>query len=317
MGGRNPMNALRADELAGIWPTIETPDVATRDDMAWSIPESLDSELPPVPAFDVELLPNALKPLVIDVSERMQTPPDFAAIVAVLSLAGVTNRRVRMQPKEHDVTWMEVPNLWGGIVAEPGMLKSPVIKAVTGPLAEIDALWRAEHSSAIAAYESEREELELRISAWKQQSTAAFKKNEEPPLKPDSSLAEPRLKRLIIGDGTPEKVHEILQANPAGVLMIRDELSGWYETMGKAGREGEREFYLSAWNGSTGHTIDRIGRGSIHVPACCISICGGIPPARLRAYLADVLKDGPSNDGLMQRFQLLVWPDSPSHRPAR
>jgi hypothetical protein len=306
------MNPLRTVELAEIWPVETAYSAARVEDIAWSIPESLESELPPVPAFDVGLLPDAFRPLVIDVSERMQTPPDFAAIVTVLSLAGVTNRRVRIQPKERDVTWTEVPNLWGGIVAEPGMLKSPVLKAVTGPLTEIDALWRAEHSSAIATYESEREELELRISAWKQQSTAAFKKNEEPPLKPDSSLAEPRLKRLVIVDGTPEKVHEILQTNPAGVLMLRDELSGWFATMEKAGREGEREFYLSAWNGSTGHTIDRIGRGSIHVPACCISICGGIPPARLRAYLADVLKDGPSNDGLMQRFQLLVWPDSPS-----
>jgi len=29
----------------------------------------------------------------------------------------------------------------------------------------------------------------------------------------------------------------------------------------------------------------------------------------MRAYLADTLKDGPSNDGLMQRFQLLIYPD--------
>jgi hypothetical protein len=31
----------------------------------------------------------------------------------------------------------------------------------------------------------------------------------------------------------------------------------------------------------------------------------------LRAYLADALRDGPSNDGLVQRFQLMVWPDMP------
>jgi putative DNA primase/helicase len=37
---------------------------------------------------------------------------------------------------------------------------------------------------------------------------------------------------------------------------------------------------------------------------------GGIQPGRLRSYLADALHDGPSNDGLIQRFQLLVWPDT-------
>jgi putative DNA primase/helicase len=37
---------------------------------------------------------------------------------------------------------------------------------------------------------------------------------------------------------------------------------------------------------------------------------GGIQPGRLRLYLVDALKDGPSDDGLIQRFQLLVWPDT-------
>src|ERR1035438_685785 len=41
-----------------------------------------------------------------------------------------------------------------------------------------------------------------------------------------------------------------------------------------------------------------------------MSMLGGIQPGRLRSYLVDALKDGPSNDGLIQRFQLLVWPDT-------
>jgi putative DNA primase/helicase len=69
---------------------------------------------------------------------------------------------------------------------------------------------------------------------------------------------------------------------------------------------------LQAWNGDTGHTIDRIGRGTIHVEHCCMSMVGGIQPGRLRSYLADALEDGPSNDGLVQRFQVLVWPDTAS-----
>jgi putative DNA primase/helicase len=41
-----------------------------------------------------------------------------------------------------------------------------------------------------------------------------------------------------------------------------------------------------------------------------MSMLGGIQPSRLRSYLVDALEDGPSNDGLIQRFQLLVWPDT-------
>jgi hypothetical protein len=59
--------------------------------------------------------------------------------------------------------------------------------------------------------------------------------------------------------------------------------------------------------------MDRIGRGSIDVDACCVSILGGIQPSRLRSYLADALHDGPLNDGLLQRFQVLVHPDIPQN----
>jgi putative DNA primase/helicase len=101
-----------------------------------------------------------------------------------------------------------------------------------------------------------------------------------------------------------------MSENPAGILVIRDELTGWWSQLDRSGREGERPFCLQAWNGDTGHTIDRIGRGTIHVEACCMSMLGGIQPGRLRSYLVDALEDGPSNDGLIQRFQLLVWPDT-------
>src|SRR5262249_47568553 len=71
----------------------------------------------------------------------------------------------------------------------------------------------------------------------------------------------------------------------------------------------ERGFALQAWNGDAPYTVDRISRGTIRVEACCMSVLGGIQPGRLRSYLVDTLRDGPANDGLIQRFQLLVWPD--------
>jgi len=119
------------------------------------------------------------------------------------------------------------------------------------------------------------------------------------------------LRRLVANDATFEALHEILRANPAGVLVIRDELAGWLAGLERQGREQERAFYLEGWNGNTSFTIDRIERGHIHVPAVCISMVGGIQPARLRYYLADVLQGSAANDGLIQRFQLLVWPDMP------
>jgi hypothetical protein len=239
----------------------------------------------------------------------MQVSLDYPAAVAVLSLAGATGRRATVQPKAKDSSWIVTPNLWGGIVAPPGLMKSPVITAVTQPLREIEALWLANHESAISDYAQQKEEMELRRTAWKQQYVSAQKSGKAAPVRPDDSITEPVCGRLITQDATFEKLHEIMRDNPAGVLLIRDEISGWLATLDKFGREGERGFFLSAWNGDTGYTMDRIGRGSVHVDACCVSMLGGIQPARLRSYLADALRDGPSNDGLFQRFQVLIYPD--------
>jgi Protein of unknown function (DUF3987) len=289
----------------------ETPGIASDD---WPDPEPLDGELPPVADFYLGLLPASLRPLVEDTAERMQVPLDYPAIVSVLCLAGVTNRRALIQPKSVDTSWTEVANLWGGIVAPPGLMKSPVFAAVTHPLKQMEAVWRAEYETELSDYQQEKEEAELRLAAWRDQFKAAQKAKDkvDPPCRPDNSIAVPVCRRLLTTDATLECLHKILAENPAGITVFRDELTGWLAQLDKPGREGERAFYLSAWNGNTGHTIDRIGRGSIHVPACCVSIMGGIQPARLRTYLADALRDGPANDGLIQRFQLLTYPDPSS-----
>lgn len=216
-----------------------------------------------------------------------------------------------IQPKAVDSSWVVIPNLWGGIIAPPGLMKSPVISAITQPLKQVEALWRVEHESAKSDYQQQKEEAELRQAAWREQFKAAQKKSKDAPVRPDDSLAAPICRRFITQDATFESLHVIMSENPAGIMVIRDELTGWLAQLDKPGREGERAFYLSAWNGDTGHTIDRIGRGSIHVEACCVSILGGIQPARLRGYLTDALRDGPTNDGLIQRFQLLAYPDPP------
>jgi putative DNA primase/helicase len=276
----------------------------------WPKLEPIQSELPPVEAFSEELLPDLFRPLVRDVTERMQVPMDYPAVVTVLCLAGAVNRRATIQPKANDTGWMVVPNFWGGIIAPPGFMKSPVIQAATRPLNQIQSEWRREHEEELEEYAREKEEYDLRCAAWKEQFKANTKKGTTAPERPEDKPEEPTLRRLIVNDATFEAMHQTMSENPAGILVIRDELTGWWSQLDRAGREGERAFCLQAWNGDTGHTIDRIGRGTIHVEACCMSMLGGIQPGRLRSYLAEALQDGPSNDGLIQRFQLLVWPDT-------
>lgn len=304
------MDAAALSELRNLWGLAGEESDHTEAANDWPKPEPIQNELPPVEVFSETLLPDSLRTFVADVAERMQVPMDYPAVVMVLCLAGAVNRRAIIQPKADDTGWEVVPNLWGGIIAPPGFMKSPVIQAVTRPLSHIQTEWRQGYQEALKEFSRETEEYELRHAAWKEQYKANTKKGKAAPDRPDDKPEEPKLRRLIVNDATFEALHQTMNENPAGILVIRDELTGWWSQLDRAGREGERAFCLQAWNGDTGHTIDRIGRGTIHVEACCMSMLGGIQPGRLRSYLVDALEDGPSNDGLIQRFQLLVWPDT-------
>ncbi len=112
----------------------------------------------------------------------------------------------------------------------------------------------------------------------------------------------------LVNDTTVEKLGELLNHHPNGLLLFRDELSGWLHTMDRPGHENDRAFYCEAWNGTSAYTYDRIGRGTLHIRAACLSVLGGIQPGPLERYLREVF-GGRGDDGLLQRFQLAVWPD--------
>jgi putative DNA primase/helicase len=314
MNAENPFDALKVKrefEARNVLKENTELLVEVEAQMEWPDPAPLGDDLPPVPAFSLEFLPASFRPLVLDIAERMQVPMDFPGVAVIVALAGCVNRRAAMKPKRADDSWTVVPNLWGGIIAPPGFMKSPVLHSVTLPLVRIERGWHEDYEREAADYELQKEKVDLNRQAQRQQYKNAVMRGGSVPSLSASDLQPPAQKRLLVTDVTFEKLHEILGKNLAGVLMIRDELTGWVAGLDKPGREGERAFFLQAWGGDTPFFVDRVTRASIYVPAVCVSLIGNIQPARLRSYLADALAGGPNNDGLFQRFQLLVWPDPP------
>src|SRR2546426_1343824 len=55
-----------------------------------------------------------------------------------------------------------------------------------------------------------------------------------------------------------------------------------------------------AWNGTGAYTYDRIGRGTLHIRAACLSVLGGLQPGPLERSLREVF-GGRGDDGLLQR----------------
>ena len=283
--------------------TAEVRSAGSDPHMSWSTPQEIKKELCPVLSFDKRLLPDSLGHWVEDIAERMQVPTDYPAIASILSLAGAVNRRARIQPKANDTGWIVVPNLWGAIVGRPGVMKSPVLKMATEPLMQVEQCWQKEHKEARWSHFRAIEELEASEASSKPNSNRRRRSASDK----NSKTQAPTIKRLIANDPTPEALHELMSHNPAGIYVIRDELTGWLAGLERPGREGERALYLTAWNGDTSHTLDRIGRGTISVPGCCISLMGGIQPDLLLEYMK---AQNLAADGLIQRFQLLVWPDT-------
>src|SRR3989338_6268558 len=55
--------------------------------------------------------------------------------------------------------------------------------------------------------------------------------------------------------------------------------------------------------------MDRIGRGTVSVEGLCLSVLGGLQPSKFESYVASVVRGGKSDDGLLQRFQILLYPE--------
>lgn len=278
---------------------------------AWPKPTPLPDALPPVQPFDPDLLPVALRGWVMDIAHRMQCPPDFPAVGAVVALSSLIGARAVIQPKARD-DWQVVPNLWGLIVGRPGVMKSPALGESLKPLGRLQIkeleLWQAMHDAWLI--DAKLVELQGADSEKKAKGLA----NKDPAaaralLQPAELPKEPSARRFIVNDATVEKFGELLQENTWGTLSYRDELYGLLTSMDKQGQEGSRAFYLQSYDGNQGYTFDRIGRGTVQIPRVCLAMIGGIQPGRIQEYVRGAVSGGSADDGLLQRFGLAVWPD--------
>lgn len=291
---------------SGPWcDTGETPEAE------WPEPATLPG-LPEVPAFEPGLLPAAFRPWLMDVAERIQCPPDFPAVGALVALAAVVGRQVAIRPKRRD-DWTVVPNLWGAAVGRPGVLKTSALTEPMRPLVRLEGLARVAHEEAMRDFEAAALVAEQRRAVGKEEIRKALKARRDPGPLAREALGEsetpPARVRYTTSDASVEKLGELLRDNARGVLVYRDELTGLLRSLDREGNETARAFYLESWNGTGGFTFDRIGRGTVEIEAACVSILGGIQPGPLGEYLRAAVAGGAGDDGLLQRFQLVAWPD--------
>jgi hypothetical protein len=306
---------IEEGELGGFAPEPEPPKAEP-----WPEPQPLPGLLPIAPEMPKRIIPAQFQNFISDIADRMQIATEVPATALIAALSSVVGRTLGIFPKRAD-SWLVVPNTWGFVAARSGMLKSPAIEAAVMPLGILARTARIQHEQQRREYAADAEISDARIESVKKEIGAIIKGGRESELpgakqklielQLQAENQKPIERRYKINDGTIEKILELIVENPRGLFVYRDELSGWWRSLDKAGREMDRAFYLESWNGTGSFTMDRIGRGTTHVDGLCLSVFGGIQPGKLQDYISDALEGTANDDGLVQRFQLGVWPEPP------
>ncbi|MVM36335.1 DUF3987 domain-containing protein [Spirosoma sp. HMF4905] len=273
----------------------------------WSAPQPITTNLLDVLPMEAEMIPEPLRPWLTDIAYRMKCPLDFVAVAAITMFSSLIGTRLTIQPKNRD-DWTIVSNVWGAVIGDPSTMKTPSVNEVFRPLNRISTEAREQFEEEQKRYQQEQMTYELQKKVYQSQELDRLKgKPSTDPIGYPETPKNPTERRFIANDPTIEKLADLLNENPTGILVTRDELIALIAAWDKSGREQDRAFYLEGWNGNGSIIIDRMARGTTHVKNVCITLFGGIQPSRLLGYLKAATEH--DNDGFVQRLQLAVFPD--------
>jgi len=141
------------------------PDILARldeiDCIAWDVPEPIQRTVPRVEKLTQKMLPAPIAAWVFDIADRMQCPDDYPAVAALVATSSIIGTACIVLPKAYD-NWPVVPNLWGGVVGEPGALKTPALTAALEPITELER--RARRCYDTATFRHMTDELTHKIT---------------------------------------------------------------------------------------------------------------------------------------------------------
>jgi hypothetical protein len=290
----------------------------------WENPNKIETDTLPVQALQTELIPEPFRAWLADVSHRMQTPGDFAAVSSLVIVGSLIGAGCSIKPKRLD-DWEVIPNVWGACIGRPSVvLKTPSMKEPMSLLERLQAEYGELFEQDKAGAEFDGLANKAMIDAVKGELSKAAKGkgkdgivqgDDMQKLKADyldlTQSTEPEAtRRLFKTNETSIQSMTLLQVqNERGILVFRDELTGLLVKWDRDDGADERAYFLEGWNGDGSYTDVKIGRGITDAKSICISLLGGIQPDKLTRYLHQANKG--NNDGLVQRLQLGVWPDEP------
>lgn len=231
-------------------------------------------------SFPFADLPPVFRNLTDELSQALPIAPELVACATLVVAAGAIGRSRMIQVKSG---WLEPSILWMALVNPAGQIKTPSLSQVTTPVRELQ-------QKAAERYQQEKKEYERNMEIYEAAKYQhRTKQLDELPPMPE----KPIMQRFYTVDVTVEKLSSLLQETPRGLLVIRDELTGWVKSMNqyKGGKGADKSFWLSSWAGSS-HTVDRQGKDPIFIDHPTVSVVGNIPPTILSELNVDNQGDG-------------------------
>lgn len=251
----------------------------------------------PVP---LDALPPLLREFVVRGASAIGCDPAFIALPLLSVIGSVigTTRRIKLKN-----SWKEPAMIWTVVIARSGTGKSPALDYALAPLRKIQSLRFQEHDTALAEYEIATAQYDAELASWKRLKAG---QRGDPPEKP----APPAGIRHLVTDVTVEALAPILQDNPRGLLLARDELAGW---LGSFDRYGGNKSKADSAQWLEVHRagvilIDRKtgDKKTIYVPMAGVSVCGTIQPD----VILSALGREHFQNGLAARLLMAVPPTS-------
>ena len=259
------------------------------------------SERLPAPELPLEIFGHAGQ-LISDLARQKNAPADYVAQAYLVGAASLIGNARWGNPKPG---WREPTILWGMLVGEPSSAKSPALDTVLTPMKAIEKDLVSTFADDHDAWQHSATLAGIAEDSWTKKCKTAFEKGEVPPDKPREAIAadEPIRPRVVVNDVTVEKLAVIQRDVWRGMLVHRDELSGWLASMDKYSGGGDRGFWLESFGGRPYHTERQKLPVPITVDHLSLGVLGGIQPDRLASLLIKA-----DNDGLLPRF-MVTWPD--------
>jgi hypothetical protein len=217
--------------------------------------ELLSAELGGCIEFPLEAMPKILRPLIREGAEAMQCPPDYIGVPLLTNCGAVLGRSHVIEVKPG---WRESSALWTAVVGKTGTTKSPAHNLATEGIQWIQSEWLDEFTQGYAMYNRNDKEGE-----------------------------EPSLKRIMVSDTTVEALGVVMKDNPRGVILVRDEMSGWMTSMNqyKGGKGSDYQFYLTAWSGGACQIDRKNLEAPIIIPHTYLAVSGSVTPGVLSELL--------------------------------